>query len=205
MYLDCRVWQSYFLLFKSVFLTKQRILQSSPSVVLDGLSAFGVIELVGGLIFFKNLTTHKCLLSVWWCLFWFCQPPDGLLASPSLWASYCLVQWTATNFKFNTWIQLQMFYLLNFSWNNVGTGLTGYETAFWSIVHLYLSPGANIILMWQVIFQKLLKMKNSAIVNLLALIPLGTFFYTFRWTDPLSSARTELILESGPPLHICYC
>lgn len=154
---------------------------------------------------FKNLTTHKYLLSVWWCLFWFCQPPDGLLASPSLWASYCQVQWTATNFKFNTWIQLQMFYLLNFSWNNVGTGLTGYETAFWSIVHLYLSPGANIILMWRVIFQKLLKMKNSAIVNLLALIPLGTFFLHFRWTDPLTSARTELILESGPPLHICYC
>lgn len=63
LHLDCRVWQSYFLLFKSVFLTKQRILQSSPSVVLDGLPAFGVIELVGGLIFFKNLTTHKFLLS----------------------------------------------------------------------------------------------------------------------------------------------
>lgn len=90
LHLDCRVWQSYFLLFKSVFLTKQRILQSSPSVVPDGLPAFGVIELVGGLIFFKNLTTHKFLLSVWWCLFWFCQPPDGLLASPSLWVSYML-------------------------------------------------------------------------------------------------------------------
>lgn len=64
MYLDCRVWQSYFLLFKSVFLTKQRILRSSPSVVLDGLPAFGVIELLVDSSFLRIWPlTNVCYLS----------------------------------------------------------------------------------------------------------------------------------------------
>lgn len=113
--LSCTAWSLRFQLYYKVLLIWLGAIKQYFAIIhLDNLPDFLPLQ-------------HWPSVSLFYLFEW--RAPT--IVSPSLWNSYWKFGSAATKYKFNTWTQLQIFYVSNLHWNDSATGLSTQNSLLW--------------------------------------------------------------------------